>query len=83
MTVNPERITISQAAQRFNLSASWLRRLCEQGRIASVRYGKVWTVDPVDVAAWIANAPQPGRPKKIVEDLNRRVSDRDDRFPKE
>ncbi len=59
-----ERITISEAARRFNCSAVWLRRLCQQNRIASWKVTeRLYLVDPNDVAAWFANAPQPGRPK--------------------
>ncbi len=59
-----ERITISEAARRFNISAVWLRRLCQQNRIASWKVTeRLYLVDPNDVAAWFANAPQPGRPK--------------------
>jgi hypothetical protein len=59
-----ERITISQAAQRFHRSAVWIRRLCQQGRIASWKVNdRLYLVDPNDVAAWFANMPHPGRPK--------------------
>jgi len=67
-----ERITISQAAQRFNKSAVWLRRLCQQGRIQSWKVSdRLYLVDPNDVAAWIVNAPQVGRPKKKKNKANR------------
>jgi hypothetical protein len=60
-----EKITIAAAAARFHRSAAWLRRLCQTGRIPSWRVNsRLYLIDPNDVAAWIANAPPPGRPKR-------------------
>lgn len=60
-----ERLTLAQASRRFGLSVAWLRRLCQQGRLPHIIYGRTYTVDPNDVAAWLATCPQPGRPRKI------------------
>lgn len=63
-----ERITITEAARRFNKSAVWLRRLCQQGRIPSWKVSpRLYLVDPNDMEAWFAKKTRPGRPRKTPQ----------------
>jgi excisionase family DNA binding protein len=55
--VNVERlISLKEAADRFPLSYSQLRRLARTGRLAATKLGRDWFTTPEDVAAYLANA---------------------------
>ena len=51
-----DRITIAQAARRFNLSARWIQKLVQRGDIAAIKItSRLFLIDPVDLAAWIVS----------------------------
>jgi len=49
-------ISLKEAAARFDLSYSQLRRLVRVGRIEARRVGWEWLTTPEAVAAYLANA---------------------------
>ena len=54
--VHVERlISLKEAADRFPLSYSQLRRLARTGRLHATKLGRDWFTTPEDVAAYLAN----------------------------
>jgi excisionase family DNA binding protein len=55
--VDVERlISLKEAAARFPISYSQLRRLARTHRLAARKVGRDWFTTPEDVAAYLANA---------------------------
>lgn len=54
-------LTIPDVAQRLRLSESAVQKLCQSGRLASVRFGRRVTVAEEDLAEFIAACRAPAR----------------------
>jgi len=57
-------LTLAQAADTSGLSAAWLRRMAQMGRLKGTKAGKTWLVTPAALAAFLATERHPGRPSK-------------------
>lgn len=55
-------LSLEEASQRSGISASWLRRLVDDGRLPAKKVGKTWLVLQEDVDALSAQHRQRGRP---------------------
>ena len=70
-----ERIlSLTEAAQRAELSESWLRRLLLAGKLEGKKVGKTWIVHADDVDALAAAERRPGRPIKSMRELGASTS---------
>jgi excisionase family DNA binding protein len=58
-------LTTSEAAERGGVTASQIRRLCEAGKIRSVKRGYTWFIDPDDLQRWISE--EKGRRKRSAK----------------
>jgi hypothetical protein len=56
-------LTITQAAARYPLSASQIRRLAAAGLVERRQIGPIWQVDAADLARYLATRKR-GRPPK-------------------
>lgn len=46
-------LTLAQAAEKYHLSAQYLRRLAEQGKLKATKVNaRLWLVDEAEVAAY-------------------------------
>lgn len=68
-------LSLEEASQRSGISASWLRRLVDDGRLTAKKVGKTWLVLEEDVDAIAAQSRPRGRP--VIEttrtiDISRR-----------
>lgn len=59
-TSEEQRLTINQAAERYNLSASHLRRLVRTNRVGGKRFGRDWVTTPSAVEAYLATERKTG-----------------------
>jgi len=55
-------LSLEEASLRSGISASWLRRLVDTGRLPAKKVGKTWLVLAEDVDALAAQDRQRGRP---------------------
>jgi excisionase family DNA binding protein len=55
-------LSLEEASQRSGISASWLRRLIDDGRLPARKVGKTWLVLGEDVDAIAAQSRPRGRP---------------------
>lgn len=66
-------LSLEEASQRSGISASWLRRLVDAGRLPAKKVGKTWLVLEEDVDA-LAELERPrGRPLKTLSSGPRRT----------
>ena len=67
---NPDEqlLTINQAAERYKLSASHLRRLVRTNRVGGKRLGRDWVTTQSAVEAYLATERKPGpKSEKLSE----------------
>ena len=60
-------LTVTQAAERLNLSIDYVRRLVEKGKIKATKVNsRLWLIDEQDLDAYRAAHPRSkaGRPRK-------------------
>ena len=62
MDDNPkqELISLSQAAERYGLTADYLRQIAIKGRLKARKIGHTWVTTPADVEAYIASRQKIG-----------------------
>jgi len=53
IATNRRLLEVSQAAHRLKACDEFVRRLLREGKLAGIRLGKRWRVDPVDLEAFI------------------------------
>jgi len=57
-------LTVTEAAERYPLSGSQIRRLLADGMVKGKRVGPIWTVDERSLTAYLATERRPGPPGK-------------------
>ena len=59
MTENERELSVTQAAKKAGVQASYIRRLCADGRIQAKKIGgRFWIVNGADLARWMAERKQ-------------------------
>jgi len=58
------QITITEAAELFGFSTSWMRILLERGRVPGRKFGQTWTVNKETLERYLKERPPRGRPRK-------------------
>ena len=56
-----DHLTAKQAAQKFGLSDSHIRRLLENGKVQGTKVGNLWLIPNSAMEEYMANRPRPGR----------------------
>jgi excisionase family DNA binding protein len=59
-----ELLSLSEAAERYNIPLPTLRSAVQTGNIVARKVGHQWVVNPKHVEAYLANRPRRGRPAK-------------------
>ncbi len=59
-----ELLSLSEAAERYQLPITTLRKAAQTGNIVARKVGNQWVFTPQDVEAYLTNRPKRGRPFK-------------------
>ena len=62
-----DQITVTEAAELYGFSTSWIRILLERGRVPGRLYGKTWIVSKAPLERYLKERPPRGRRKKAEE----------------
>lgn len=57
-------LTVTEAADRYPLSGSQIRRLLADGTVKGKKIGPIWTVDERSIEAYLATERRPGPPSR-------------------
>jgi len=60
-------ISLSEAAEMYGLSTSYLRRLARKGRLRAQRVGRNWVTTPADVETYIRSRQKRGAYKDDIQ----------------
>jgi excisionase family DNA binding protein len=57
-------LTIGQAAEEASVSETYIRQLCQNGRLDSFKLGHIWVIPRKSFEAWKDSPRKVGRPPK-------------------
>lgn len=60
-------ISLSKAAEIYDLSPSYLRTLAQKGRLKAQKVGNSWTTTPADVEEYIRSRKKRGAYREDIE----------------
>ena len=61
---NHELLSLSEAAERYNIPIPTLRVSVQKGTLEGRKIGNQWVVSPQSIESFLANRPKRGRPTK-------------------
>lgn len=61
-------LSVSEVAQRLNLSIAMVRRYCQQGRIEAYKIGRDWVIPESSIEKFKQEPRKVGKPGKVNND---------------
>lgn len=60
-------ISLPEAAEIYGFNATYLRNLCQKGRLQATKIGTVWVTTPTNIESYIRSRKQMGRYRKDIK----------------